>query len=84
MWLGLLAEDGGIRRQLAVQAVKCARPSGSAATLPRRVAFKWVRIPLMLKRKKSLITNVIRLFLAEDEGFEPPRTESESGVLPLH
>ena len=24
------------------------------------------------------------LFLAEDEGFEPPRTESESGVLPLH
>ena len=22
--------------------------------------------------------------LAEDEGFEPPRTESESGVLPLH
>ena len=23
-------------------------------------------------------------FLAEDEGFEPPRTESESGVLPLH
>ena len=25
-----------------------------------------------------------RLFLAEDEGFEPPQTESESGVLPLH
>ena len=24
------------------------------------------------------------LFLAEDEGFEPPQTESESGVLPLH
>ncbi len=23
-------------------------------------------------------------FLAEDEGFEPPQTESESGVLPLH
>ena len=22
--------------------------------------------------------------LAEDEGFEPPQTESESGVLPLH
>ena len=24
------------------------------------------------------------LLLAEDEGFEPPQTESESGVLPLH
>ena len=23
-------------------------------------------------------------FMAEDEGFEPPQTESESGVLPLH
>ena len=23
-------------------------------------------------------------FVAEDEGFEPPQTESESGVLPLH
>ena len=22
--------------------------------------------------------------LSEDEGFEPPQTESESGVLPLH
>ena len=26
----------------------------------------------------------IRSFVAEDEGFEPPQTESESGVLPLH
>ena len=25
-----------------------------------------------------------RCLLAEDEGFEPPQTESESGVLPLH
>ena len=25
-----------------------------------------------------------KTFLAEDEGFEPPQTESESGVLPLH
>ena len=24
------------------------------------------------------------VFLAGDEGFEPPQTESESGVLPLH
>ena len=25
-----------------------------------------------------------RAYLAGDEGFEPPQTESESGVLPLH
>ena len=25
-----------------------------------------------------------KTFMAEDEGFEPPQTESESGVLPLH
>ena len=35
------------------------------------------------KRKKPNLS--VELFLlAEDEGFEPPRTESESGVLPLH
>ena len=34
--------------------------------------------------KKSPTTKVVGDFLAEDEGFEPPQTESESGVLPLH
>ena len=34
--------------------------------------------------KKRLSAKAIRRFLAEDEGFEPPQTESESGVLPLH
>ena len=34
--------------------------------------------------KKSPIAYAIGDFLAEDEGFEPPQTESESGVLPLH
>ena len=33
---------------------------------------------------KSPTTFVVRLLMAEDEGFEPPQTESESGVLPLH
>ena len=33
---------------------------------------------------KSPTTEVVGLFMAEDEGFEPPQTESESGVLPLH
>ena len=27
---------------------------------------------------------IVRADLAGDEGFEPPQTESESGVLPLH
>ena len=34
--------------------------------------------------KKAPATKVVGAFLAEDEGFEPPQTESESGVLPLH
>ena len=34
--------------------------------------------------KKHPTTDVVGCFLAEDEGFEPPQTESESGVLPLH
>ena len=33
--------------------------------------------------KKTTPKGVVFL-LAEDEGFEPPQTESESGVLPLH
>ena len=36
----------------------------------------------LLKQKRHPIG--WRLVLAEDEGFEPPQTESESGVLPLH
>ena len=39
---------------------------------------------LTTANKKSRYPNGYLLFLAEDEGFEPPRTESESGVLPLH
>ena len=34
------------------------------------------------KKKPTTMWSVS--FLAEDEGFEPPQTESESGVLPLH
>lgn len=46
-------------------------------------AFRLVRTPIHAI-KKAPTTNVVGAFLAEDEGFEPPRTESESGVLPLH
>ena len=52
-----------------------------AATVRRTVAFRWVRI-LIFANKKPLQKQ--RFLLAEDEGFEPPQTESESGVLPLH
>ena len=40
------------------------------------------RIPIRQKEKPHRM--VWFFFLAEDEGFEPPQTESESGVLPLH
>ena len=36
-------------------------------------------------KKKPLDSEESRVnLMAEDEGFEPPQTESESGVLPLH
>ena len=37
-----------------------------------------------LQYEKIRIPKWVSVFLAEDEGFEPPQTESESGVLPLH
>ena len=40
------------------------------------------RLILCQKENPLLMQRVF--FLAEDEGFEPPQTESESGVLPLH
>ena len=40
----------------------------------RKGGFSW---------KRQIPVGICR-FLAEDEGFEPPQTESESGVLPLH
>ena len=42
------------------------------------------RRPAPHRRKKNPVTTVTGFFLAGDEGFEPPQTESESGVLPLH
>ena len=42
-----------------------------------------LRIPHHSKIKNPP-TDVVGFLMAEDEGFEPPRTESESGVLPLH
>ena len=56
----------------------------SRATLHRSVAFDWFDpIPNPPVKRKATPYGVA-FFLAEDEGFEPPQTESESGVLPLH
>ena len=49
--------------------------------MPPAYHIESVRIPT---NKKHPTTCVVECFLAEDEGFEPPQTESESGVLPLH
>ena len=38
----------------------------------------------LIRQKEKPHRMVWLSFLAEDEGFEPPQTESESGVLPLH
>ena len=43
------------------------------------------RFPREIRKKvRKLLYHSLRTNVAEDEGFEPPRTESESGVLPLH
>ena len=61
----------------------CRRGPARRARLPRSLAFRWVRIPSHSKIKIPT-TDVVGILMAEDEGFEPPQTESESGVLPLH
>ena len=46
--------------------------------------FDWFEsLPNPMAKRKAT-PNGVAFFLAEDEGFEPPQTESESGVLPLH
>ena len=37
-----------------------------------------------IKKKPQNSEEFWVILMAEDEGFEPPQTESESGVLPLH
>ena len=57
--------------------------SRNRADVHRTSALKRVRIPYFDKIK-TRYPNGYLVFMAEDEGFEPPQTESESGVLPLH
>ena len=63
--------------------VRSIRRGRRMATVHWTVAFKWVRIPHDCNKKCRYPKGYLH-FLAEDEGFEPPQTESESGVLPLH
>ena len=66
------------------ESIKVLPPSSRRqATVPRTVAFESFESHAQSKRKKPIRIDELFL-LAEDEGFEPPRTESESGVLPLH
>ena len=59
-------------------------PSGrKPARLHRSFAFDRFE-SLTTANKKCRYPDGYLHFLAEDEGFEPPQTESESGVLPLH
>ena len=64
--------------------LKCSkRKNRAAAKINFATApLRWVRIPPTCVKKQR--HQKVSLFLAEDEGFEPPQTESESGVLPLH
>ena len=57
--------------------------SRGRATVHRTVAFKLFESRIRWQKEKPHPLGVA-FFLAEDEGFEPPQTESESGVLPLH
>ena len=61
----------------------CRRPAGGKQMPTGYLHFDW------FESHTFQITNPTPdgcgvCYLAEDEGFEPPQTESESGVLPLH
>ena len=43
--------------------------------------FESLTNPMQIKIPTTFVVGIL---MAEDEGFEPPQTESESGVLPLH
>ena len=58
------------------------RSSPHRARLRRSLAFYGFESLVQMPIKKPHLW--CGFLLAEDEGFEPPQTESESGVLPLH
>ena len=60
--------------------LRSVKPSRAALI---RAALYWFE-SLPATNKKCRYPDGYLHFLAEDEGFEPPQTESESGVLPLH
>ena len=58
------------------------RSSPQRATVHRTVAFDGFESLIFIFYKQKNHTIRCGFLLAEDEGFEPPQTESESGVLP--
>ena len=77
--LFLLAEDEGFD---LIKVLPPSRPAASDSPPDCRILDRSNPTPRAKRKSRRLLDGIF--FLAEDEGFEPPRTESESGVLPLH
>ena len=76
--LWLVAEDEGFD-----YIIELPPSSRRQADVHRTSAFHRFESPHLCNKKYGYPYGY-PYFLAEDEGFEPPQTESESGVLPLH
>ena len=88
-----LARHGSMRTSTPTSFHRTRRGRLSAARLCQAACAAWVDEdidpykfppPGGPRAQKKSCHNRDRIFLAGDEGFEPPQTESESGVLPLH
>ena len=75
----LLAEDEGFD---LIKVSPPSRPAASGSPPDCRIFDR--SNPHIRIKQNSPSFRMSCFVLAEDEGFEPPRTESESGVLPLH
>ena len=82
--IGFFVMIFGQRMRDSISFMCCHRQDRQQADIHRMSAFRWVRIPNPMAKRKTHTEWCGFFFLAEDEGFEPPQTESESGVLPLH
>ena len=80
-----MAEDEGFDGRFAFGANRKEQSASSCrlARLHRSLALDGFESRKTSENKEETPKGVSSL-LAEDEGFEPPQTESESGVLPLH
>ena len=65
--------------QIKVRTSVCA----GSYSIPQVCCILWFESIIRTEKIRGIPFGCL-LFLAGDEGFEPPQTESESGVLPLH